>query len=40
MVNEFPQAQMSGEGGRREQAGIGHQAVIVEADLYPVGVVA
>ena len=28
MVNEFPQAQMPGEGGRQEQTGIGHQAVI------------
>ena len=25
MVNEFPQAQMPGEGGRQEQTGIGHQ---------------
>ena len=40
MVNEFPQAQVPGEGGRQEQAGIGHQAVIVEGDLGPVGVVA
>ena len=30
MVNEFPQAQMPGEGGRQEQTGIGHQAVIVK----------
>ncbi len=26
MVDEFPQAQVPGEGGRQEQAGIGHQA--------------
>ncbi len=24
MVDEFPQAQVPGEGGRQEQAGIGH----------------
>ena len=30
MVDEFPQAQMPGEGGRQEQTGIGHQAVIVK----------
>ena len=38
MVNEFPQAQMPGEGGRQEQPGIGHQAAVVEGDLDPVGV--
>ena len=32
MVNEFPQAQMPGEGGRQEQTGIGHKAVIVKDD--------
>ena len=32
MVNEFPQAQMPGEGGRQEQTGIGHQAVTVKDD--------
>ena len=30
---EFPQAQMPGEGGRQEQTGIGHQAVIVKDDI-------
>ena len=40
MVDEFPQAQVPGEGGRQEQAGIGHQAAVVEGDLDPVGVVA
>ena len=39
-VDEFPQAQVPGEGGRQEQAGIGHQAVIVEGDTDAVGVVA
>ena len=37
MVNEFPQAQMPGEGGRQEQTGIGHQAVIVKDDTDTVG---
>ena len=40
LVNEFPQAQMPGEGGRQEQAGIGHQAVIVKDDTDTGGVVA
>ena len=40
MVNELPQAQMPGEGGRQEQTGIGHQAVIVKGDTDTVGVVA
>ena len=41
MVYEFPQAQVwSGEGGRKEQTGIGHQSAVVEGDLDPVGVVA
>ena len=39
MVYEFPQTQVLGEGGRQEQAGIGHQAVVVEGDLDAVGVV-
>ena len=30
MVYEFPQTQVLGEGGRQEQAGIGHQAVVVK----------
>ena len=30
MVDEFPQAQVMGEGGRKEQPGIGHQPVVVE----------
>ena len=32
MVDEFPQAQVPGEGGRQEQAGIGHQAMVVKED--------
>ena len=39
MVYEFPQTQVLGEGGRQEQAGIGHQTVVVEGDLDAVGVV-
>ena len=39
MVDEFPQAQVLGEGGRQEQAGIGHQAVIVKGDADTVGIV-
>ena len=39
MVDEFPQAQVPGEGGRQEQAGIGHQAVIVKGDADTVGIV-
>ena len=40
MVDEFPQAQALGEGGWQQQAGIGHQAVIVEGDLDAVEVIA
>ena len=40
MVDEFPQAQVLGEGGRKEQPGIAHQAVVVERDTDAVGVVA
>ena len=40
MVYEFPQAQVLGEGGRKEQASIVDQAVIVEGDLDAVEVVA
>ena len=39
MVNEFPQAQVPDESGRQEQAGIGHQAVIVKGDADTVGIV-
>ena len=38
MVNEFPQTQMPGEGGRQEQPGIVDQAVVVKGDLDAVGV--
>ena len=40
MVDEFPQAQVPGEGGRQEQASIGHQAVIVKGDADAVGMIA
>ena len=39
-VNEFTQAQVLGESGRQEQAGIGHQTVVVKDDANTVGVVA
>ena len=39
MVDEFPQAQVLGEGGRKEQSGIGHQAVVVKDDADAVGIV-
>ena len=40
MVYEFPQYQVLGESGRQEQAGIGHQTVVVKDDANTVGVVA
>ena len=40
MVDEFPQAEVPRQGGRKEQPSIGHQAAVVEGDLDPVGVVA
>ncbi len=39
IVDEFLQAQVMGEGGRQEQAGIGHQAVVVKGDADTVGIV-
>ena len=39
MVDEFPQAQVPGECGRQEQAGIGHQAMVVKEDADTVGFV-
>ena len=40
VVDEFPQAQVPGEGGRKEQASIGHQAAVVKDDADTVGIVA
>ena len=40
VVDEFTQTQVLGEGDRKEQPGIGHQAVVVKGDLDPVWVVA
>ena len=40
MVNQFGQAEMPGQGGGKEQPGIGHQAAVVEGDTNTVGVVA
>ena len=39
-VNQLGQTQVQGQGGRKDQPGIGHQAAVVEGDLDPVGVVA
>ena len=39
-VNQLGQAQMLGEGGRKDQPGIVDQAVVVEGDLDAVGVAA
>ena len=40
VVDEFTQTQVLGEGDRKEQPSIGHQAVVIKGDLDPVGVVA
>ena len=40
VVDQSGPAQAPGEGGRQEQAGIGHQAAVVEDDANTVGVVA
>ena len=40
LPDEFGQAEVPRQGGRKEQPGIGHQAAVVEGDLDPVGVVA
>ena len=39
-VNQLGQTQVQGEGGRKDQPGIGHQAMIVEGDADAVGLVA
>ena len=39
MVDEFSQAQVPGQGGRKEQPGIGHQAMVVKEDADTVGFV-
>ena len=39
VVDEFTQTQVLGEGDRKEQPSIGHQAVVVEGDLDTVGVI-
>ena len=40
LPEELVQAEAQGQGGRKEQPGISHQASVVEGDLDPVGVVA
>ena len=37
-VRQFTEAEPASERGREEQPRIGHQAVVVEGDVYPVGV--
>ena len=39
VVDQFGQAQAPGQGGRKDQPGIGHQAAVVEGDLDRVGIV-
>ena len=39
LPEELGQAKAQGEGGGKDQPGIGHQAVVVEGDLDAVGVV-
>ena len=39
VVDEFTQTQVLGQGDRKDQPGIGHQAVVVEGDLNAVGMV-
>ena len=39
LLDQLGQAQAPGEGGRKDQPGIGHQAVVVEGDLDAVGMV-
>ena len=39
-VHQLGQAQMLGQGGRKDQTGVGHQAVVVEGDPEAVGTVA
>ena len=40
LPEELGEAKAQGEGGRKDQPGIGHQAVVVEGDADAVGVVA
>ena len=40
VVDQSGQAQAPGHGGRKDQAGIGHQAVVVKDDADTVGIIA
>ena len=40
VVDEFTQTQVLGEGDRKEQPSIGHQAVVVKGDVNAIRVVA
>ena len=39
VVDEFTQTQVLGEGDRKDQPGIGHQAVVIEGDVDAVEMV-
>ena len=39
VVDEFTQTQVPGQGGGKDQPGIGYQAVVVKGDLDAVGMV-
>ena len=40
VVHQIPQSQMMGQSNRQDQAGVGHQAMIIEGDLDAVRLVA
>ena len=40
LLHQLGKAEVVGQGGGKEQPGVGHQAVVVEGDLDTVGVVA
>ena len=37
VIHQFPQSQMMGQGDRKDQPSIGHQAVVIEGDVDAVG---
>ena len=40
LFNQLGQAEVPGQGGRKDQPGVGHQAVVVEGHADAVGVIA
>ena len=40
LLDQLGQAEVAGQGGGKDQPGIGHQTVVIKGDLDPVGVVA